>query len=258
MQIISGKTNKLVKDTKKLINSASARREQGLFVLEGARLCFDVLNSVYKVRQLFVTEKVMQKYPDEVESLCNISGSAYIITEEVSSKLSDTESPQGIFAVCEMQNSKRPLGKRVLALDNLQDPGNVGSVIRTAEALGIDSLIIYGGCDIYNPKVLRASMGSVLRMNIIQTDSLCDTLNALRSEYYCIVVTVPKQSARSISAVDFIAKTVCVIGNEANGVSKEVIDLADFTVTIPMKGRAESLNASVAASITMWEMMRSG
>lgn len=255
MERITSKTNKIIKDTKKLITSSSARRANGLFVLEGARLCFDVLNSVYKVQTLFVTEKLMGKYPDEVAALAEKSEKSFIITEEIADKLADTDSPQGIFAVCDMAESTAPIGKKAVALDNVQTPSNVGAIIRTAEALGIDSIIIGGGCDIYNPKVLRASMGSVLRMNIIMCDDLAEALCNLKP-YYQTFATVPRSSATPITKIDFTNPTVCVIGNEANGVSAEVLDVADGQITIPMKGKAESLNASVAASVTMWEMMR--
>lgn len=255
MERITSKTNKIIKDTKKLITSSSARRESGLFVLEGARLCFDVLNSVYTVKTLFVTEKLMGKYPDEVSTLECRCDRAYVITDDIAQKLTDTDSPQGIFAVCSICDSTAPLGSKVIALDNVQTPSNVGAIIRTAEALGIDSILIGGGCDIYNPKVLRASMGSVLRMNTVMCDDLVETLGKLKADYQ-ICATVPRSSATAITKLDFTKPTVSVIGNEANGVSREVLDCAHTLITIPMKGKAESLNASVAASITMWEMMR--
>ena len=255
MDRITSKTNQIIKDTGKLIASSSARRSHGLFVLEGARLCFDVLNSVYEVKTLLITERVTDKYPDEVAALCAKSERAYVITEEIANKLTDTDTPQGIFAVCKMAESTAELGNRVIALDNVQNPSNVGAVIRTAEALGIDSVLIGGGCDIYNPKVLRASMGSVLRMSINMCSNLADTLSSLKPDYQ-ICATVPKSDAKAITDVDFTMPTVCVIGNEANGVSAEVLDASDMLITIPMKGKAESLNASVAASVTMWEMMR--
>ena len=255
MDKITSKTNQIIKDTKKLITSSSARHTQGLFVLEGARLCFDVLNSVYKVKCLLVTEKLYSKYADEVDALAEVSDSAYLITDEISQKLSDTTTPQGIFAVCRMENNSGALGRKVLALDRVQDPSNVGAIIRTGEALGIDSVILYDSCDIYNPKALRASMGSSLRMNTVFTENLEDTLTELKGEY-AVYATVPSSDAVNITTLDFSAPSICVIGNEANGVEENVKAVSDKLITIPMKGKAESLNASVAASVVMWEMMR--
>ena len=255
MERISSRNNATVKDTKKLITSSAFRQSQGLFVLEGARLCFDVLNSVYRVKYLLVTDEVCSRYPDEVKRLGEISDSVYIITDEICEKLSDTQSPQGIFAVCKMQEINAEPGDKVIALDRVQDPSNVGAIIRTAEALGIDSIILYGSCDIYNPKTLRASMGSVLRLNTVITPDLESALGGLKGKYR-IYSTVPSYSADSITELDFSSPTVCVIGNEANGVEENIKALSDRLITIPMAGRAESLNAGVAAAITMWEMVR--
>lgn len=252
---ITSKNNNIVKDTKKLITSSSARQQHCLFVLEGARLCFDVLNSVYTVKYLLVTEKAAAKYPKEVEALGERSECAYLITDEIADKLSDTSNTQGIFAVCKMCEYAFKLGDKVVALDRVQDPSNVGAIIRTAEALGIGSLILYNCCDIYNPKTLRASMGSVLRMRIKTVESLEATLSEMKGGYR-IYSTVPDSLAVKITDIDFTAPSVCVIGNEANGVEESIKALSDGLITIPMHGRAESLNASVAASITMWEMVR--
>lgn len=144
----------------------------------------------------------------------------------------------------------------MIALDHVQDPGNLGAIIRTAEALGIDAVIVGGGCDLYNPKALRATMGSALRINIKQTDNLESVLTEFKERNIPVYATSPDSSAFQITDVDFSKGGVCVVGNEANGVSDEIKALCDSLITIKMLGRAESLNASVAASITMWEMVR--
>jgi len=256
MEKITSKSNDIIKDTKKLITSSKARARSGAFVLEGARLCFDVLNSVYRIKTLLVTEKIFEKYPLEISAAVDRSERAYIISEEISQKLSDTETPQGVFAVCEMIDSdERISGSKLIALDNVQDPSNMGAIIRTAEALGIDGIISYKSCDIYNPKTLRASMGSVLREKIFITDNLEKTLGELKSEYK-VYSAVPSRNAKKITEIDFSASSVCVIGNEANGVEENIKAVSDKLITIPMLGNAESLNASAAASIIMWEMLR--
>lgn len=259
MEKITGKNNDLIKNVKKLLSSSKQRREQSLFVLEGARLVFDVLNSFYKVKYFLVTESAYEKYIEQSDEMVNASEEAYMISSELAEKLSDTKSTQGVFAVCCMNRDndfKLSDNSKMIALDNVQDPGNLGTIIRTAEALGIDSVIVGGGCDIYNPKVLRASMGSILRMNIVQTEDLISKLNALKANNISIYGTSPSNRAKPITEIDFSSGSVCVIGNEANGISDEVKALCDSLVTIKMLGRAESLNASVAAAITMWEMLR--
>ena len=255
MERITSKTNRLVKDTKKLMTSSRERKERSLFVLEGARLCFDVLNSVYEVKTVFITDAAYDKYKENADALIEKADEAYLISEDVAEKLGDTQTSQGVFAVCKMRESNNAPGEKVLALDNVQDPANIGAIIRTAEALGIDSLIVYNCCDLYNPKALRASMGGILRTDITECDNLEELLLSLKGTYR-IYSTVPDASAKDITEIDFSKKTVCVIGNEANGVEENIKSVSDGLITIPMKGNAESLNAGVAAAITMWEMLR--
>jgi TrmH family RNA methyltransferase len=257
MEKITSKNNSIIKDTKKLFTSSKARRDNSLFALEGARLCFDVLNSFYKVKTLLVSERVIQKYSDKVQALENMADESYIITEELAQKLSQTSTPQGIFVICKMQENKNEIsnGKYVI-LDNVQDPSNVGAIIRTAEALGITGIITYNCCDVYNSKALRASMGSILRMSIIDVENLHNTIYEMQNNDFMIYSTVPLNDAQNIKDIDFKRNVACVIGNEANGVEQSILDISNGLITIPMLGRAESLNASVAGSITMWEMMR--
>ena len=259
MEKITGKNNDLIKDVKRLLSSSKQRRNDNAFVLEGARLVFDVLNSFYKVSHFLITPDAYEKYKNNADRLIEISERSYIITDEIANRLSDTQSSQGVFAVCKMQKSleeKLDAKCKYIALDNVQDPGNLGAVVRTADALGLDGIIVGGGCDIYNPKALRASMGSMLRVNPVVTENLADCLKYIQGRGGRVFATVPDGSAKKITAVDFSGGAVCVIGNEANGVSDEIKALSDELVTIPMAGRAESLNASVAASITIWEMLR--
>ena len=255
MERITSKTNQLVKDTKKLMTSSRERKQNSLFVLEGARLCFDVLNSVYEVKTVLITDNAYEKYKENADKLIEKAEGAYLISDDVAAKLGDTQNSQGIFAICRMRENGESFSDKMLALDNVQDPANIGAVFRTAEALGIKAVIVYNCCDLFNPKTLRASMGGVLRLNVIESGDLEETLNKLKGEYK-IYSTVPVSGAMSITNIDFSNKTVCVIGNEANGVEENIKALSDELITIPMKGNAESLNAGVAAAITMWEMLR--
>lgn len=258
MEKITGKNNDLIKGIKKLTASSKARREENSFVLEGARLTFDVLNSFCDVKLFLVTQCAYDKYTELCDKMISLSQKSYLISQEVAQRLGETENTQGVFAVCSLKQDGFEIkpGGKYIALDNVQDPGNLGAVIRTAEALGIDGVVLGGGCDPYNPKVLRASMGSVLRINTLQTKKLADCIGRFKEKGLNVYATVPDETAKSISDIDFSKGAVCIIGNEANGVSEEIASMADDSITIKMSGNAESLNASVAAAITMWEMLR--
>lgn len=185
----------------------------------------------------------------------------FLITEEISRRLGDTQSPQGIFCICEVLD-KRPGDDTIekngsyIALENIQDPSNLGAVARTAEALGLSGLIVSGGCDLYSPKAQRAAMGSLLRVPVLRMDSMEAALHACRAQGMRLFASTPRVDALSVAEAGLGPRTVCVVGNEGAGVTRETMALCDALVTIPMRGRAESLNASAAAAILMWEMMR--
>lgn len=258
MEKITSKANSLIKETAKLFTSRKARYENHQFALEGARLCFDAVNSGYQPDVLLFTEELQEKYPAEIENAIASSKRACVISGEVASKLSETQTPQGVFAVCSMKPfaEKAEPGKKYIALDNLQDPANLGAILRTAEALGVSGAILYNCCDAYNPKALRAAMGSSLRLPLIISDNLAEDIINLKSNGFSVYATVPDGDAKDITKVGFPASSICVIGNEGNGISAEVKAACSELVTINMLGRAESLNASMAGAIAMWEMLR--
>lgn len=260
MEKITARTNDKIKYAVRLGESASLRKEAGEFFLEGARLCFDAVQTGVAIKQAFFTSKALLKYSDYVESIIAVSGICYEISVEVSQKLSDTENPQGVFCICAMKPDADEIsinpGGKYLALENLQDPSNLGAVCRSTEALGLDGLIVSGGCDVYNPKALRASMGSLLRMNVIQSDNLCELIRKANSVGIKTLASVPKNTAKDIRTVVMDGGVICCVGNEGSGLSKEVIENCTFQVTIPMSGRAESFNASAAAAILAWELKR--
>ena len=143
-----------------------------------------------------------------------------------------------------------------MALDDVQDPGNLGTIIRTLDAAGIDSLILSKGCaDVYNPKVVRSTMGAIFRVDTKYVDDLKSELLSLKEKGYNVITTSLKTN-KYIYDIDFSKKTVIVIGNESNGVSKEIFDISDEMVKIPMLGKTESLNASVAAGVIIYECVR--
>ena len=261
MEKIISKNNERIKAAAKLVSSSANRRERGLFIIEGVRLCRDAFLSGAVFEEIFVTEAALKKYSEELTFLYEKEAKCFEVSEDAAAKLSGTVSPQGIFCVCKTLDKKYNIDKigqggRYIAFDNLQNPDNLGACLRTAEALGINGVIVGGGCDIYNPKVQRAAMGAALRLPVFETDDLPGFLRgcALRGlkAYSC----TPNENAVSVTEADFSGGAVCVIGNEGAGISGEVMDACGGRVTIPMKGRAESLNAASAAAIVMWEMVR--
>ncbi len=258
--VLTAKNNDKIKAAVRLRDSAKARREEGFFFLEGARLCADAAANTGVVR-LFYTEKAAEKYEKEISFLQEKAEDICVVSEEISSKLSDTLSPQGIFCVCKTIDKKHYIDKiyssaKLIALENIQNPSNLGAIARTAEALGIEGAVLCGCCDIYNPKAQRAAMGSLLRLPIVNVESMPDALRDFESKGYTTLVSTPNEKAADITQCDLGEKTLCVIGNEGNGVTAETAEAAMRLVRVPMKGRAESLNASMAAAIIMWELIR--
>ena len=252
MIAVTSRDNPHVKAAVRL-RDAAGTRAPGMFFLEGFRLCADALASCYAPRQVFLTAAAREKY--DTAPLERAAGQVFGITGAVAEKLGDTKNPQGVFGVFEKQEAQefwRPKG-RYTALENIQDPGNLGAIARTAEAFGIDGLLVSGGCDVFHPKALRASMGALLRLPVAQTQDLPAELRASKLPCYA---AVPDREARSVLDCDFSRGGVIVIGSEAHGISEEVIAVCEHKITVPMPGGAESLNAAAAAAILMWEMVK--
>ena len=246
---ITSKENPQVKLAVRLRESASARREHSLFFLEGWRLCVDALESGYAPEALFVTEAAREKYPIAHENIT-------LISESVAQKLAGTQSPQGVFGVFRAPagaNAPARPQHKIIALENLQDPANLGAIARTAEALGLHGLVVSGGCDVYHPKALRASMGALLRLDITQVDDLPAFLRESKLPSFA---AVPDSQALLLPDCDFSDGAIVAIGNEGSGLSEEAIAACEQRLTIPMRGKSESLNAAAAAAIIMWELTK--
>ncbi len=253
---ISSKDNQLVKEIALLQRSSKARNEKGLFVLEGLRLCMDAAENGYSFSVLAVSEDALEKHEKDVEYLCSFSKSAYILTNNIFSKISDTVSPQGILCLCEIPKYDIDIiknGGKYVGLENIQDPSNLGAISRTAEAFGLDGMIISGGCDPYSSKSLRASMGALLRIPIILTH---EPVNLFKNFGITTYAAVVDKDEKKLNEVVFDKNSAVIIGNEANGLLEQTADACDVKITIPMSGRAESLNAGVAAAVIMWEMCK--
>ncbi len=258
---ITSKDNSRVKYAVKLRDKDSFRKSEGVFLIEGARLCYDAALSGMQITDLFVTENSIVKYSDYVRSVKDSAERSFVVSQEVAQKLSDTKTSQGVFCIVKMLDKNANIGKiiyngKYIALDNVSNPSNFGAIVRTAEAMGLNGVIVCGGCDIYNPKSQRASMGSLFRLDIIECESLPELFEDLKTQGMKIYAGVPDSNALKITEADMSGGVVCVVGNEGNGIADDVKAAATQLVTITMKGRAESLNASAAASIIIWEMMR--
>lgn len=257
--VIESASNEKIKSAAKLALSAKERKEKNSFLLEGLRLCRDAAECGVSIKTFFYTQNAFEKHEADIRFISSKAENTYIVSKAVSLKLSDTQTPQGFFCVCSFlppvdEKAVLKSGK-FIALENVQDPANLGAVARTAEALGINALITESGCDIYNPKAQRAAMGSLLRLPVIRTPDLCALIEECRKKGIKAYATTPSAGAKSITTADMRGSVIAVIGNEGNGVSKRIFDSCE-SVTIPMKGRAESLNASVAAALVMWEIMK--
>ena len=259
---VTSKDNQWVKEWRRLNDSAKYRRESGLFAIEGARLCGDAMRSGVELKAVLYTSSALAVYGNVVEPLLAAAAVAVEISPELSRHMSDTVNPQGVFCIAKTLDNSLIIDKINIigtysALEDVQDPGNMGTVIRTAEALGIDGILLSDGCcDIYNPKVLRASMGGVFRMPLMQVGNMAQTVATLQEKGLAAFACVVDADATPITEAGMGQGSVAVIGNEGNGLRTETVAACNYRVTIPMVGRAESLNASMAAGIILWEMCR--
>ncbi len=256
---LTSAANEAVKAAVRLRDSARFRRESGRFFLEGARLCADAAGSGCTPAQVFYTLEAAERYADYLAVLLPSARRACEIAGPVAEKLADTHTPQGVFGVFEIPPSggeTEPPGGAWLALENIQDPGNLGAISRTAEALGVRGVVLSGCCDRYNPKAQRAAMGSLLRLNLIGTDDLPSLLTRCAQRGFRTYASVPDAGALGVTQADFSGDVLVVIGNEGSGITRRTRETCTGLITIPMGGRAESLNANSAAAILIWEMMR--
>jgi TrmH family RNA methyltransferase len=267
--IISADNGK-IKQYVKLSAQKKYRDETGLFTLEGERLVKDAIKSGFIPEILFTTEALAEAF---------LPLSPHIITETIAKKISETKSLQGVFAVCKKPGYIRgtfenrgvlenqdilegvlenhnplELGGQVLVLAGIADPGNMGTILRTADALGI-TVIAFNSTDIFAPKVVRASMGSIFRVKLIETDEN-HAFELLKD--FTVFAAVTDSGAQKLGSFGFPARSAVIIGNEANGIPEHIINRADISITIEMNGNAESLNAASAASIIMWELHKGG
>ncbi len=259
MTIITSKDNPSVKLYARLSTSKKERNNYNMYVLEGYRLICEALNEGDVVSQLFFTEDAYDKYYNDLSQVDLKEVKILIISNELGIKISETEKTQGIFAICRKQvspilkNAIKQGGKYVV-LYQIQDPGNLGMIIRTADAFGMDGVILSESCDLYNPKTIRSTMGSVFHISIIDNcsvDEIFEVFSTKNIESYAAVVD---ENAHDLKKCSFSGGRAVFIGNEGNGLPQEVAEKCTKKVTIKMAGNANSLNAAMATGIFMWEM----
>ncbi len=261
-EVIRSKDNPKIKLFRKLMSSKKERMRYKLFVLEGSRLVFDALKSGAAVRQIYFTESALLRYCDIIEEKVSSDIRVNVISDDMGKYISATENTQGVFAECSFSDNTSVAGHiksrgRYAVLYKLQDPGNAGMIIRTADALGLDGVIFCESCDVYNPKVVRATMGSMFRVPVfrdVNEDELFTELDNAAVKSYAAVVD---SSACDVKTTDFSDGGAVFIGNEGNGLDADITAKCSEKITIRMSGNTESLNAAMAAGIIMWELMKS-
>ena len=267
--MISSTTNKQVKFVNALVKKAKTRREEDLFVAEGLRMCLEIPKD--RIHTLYISEAFSKTKECKVlrEGVKHIE----LVTDEVFKSLSDTQSPQGILALVkqyhytldEVAGGSRKSAQAedlqekpalLMVLETIQDPGNLGTILRAGEGAGVTGVVMDANtADIYNPKVIRSTMGSVLRMPFVYAEDLHETLETLKQKKVRLFAAHLK-GKNAYDLEDYTGDTAFLIGNEANGLTDETAAMADTYVRIPMEGRVESLNAAVAASVLMFEAAR--
>ena len=259
--MITAKDNDKVKYTKSLLKSKNRNKELK-FIIEGYRILTLAIECNAKIDYVFINEdfEKKQEHAEFLQILKSKNINTYKTTNKIFNELVDTESTQGILAVVKfnqrsIEENLKDEHRFVLILDRIQDPGNMGTIIRTADAAGVDAIIALKGCvDIYNPKVIRSTMGSIFGMNIIHATQE-EAVRILKLKNFDIVSSY-LDTNNYYDKVEYNYKTALVIGNEANGINDELVSKSDVLVKIPIYGKAESLNAAISSAILMYEIKK--
>lgn len=257
--MIASTGNSKVKRLANLMKKKKARDGEKVYLVEGIRMFKEVpkddLLEVYASESFHKKEEALIR-----ETLEGTSVREEILTDTVYAYVSDTKTPQGILCVIKQKDYelKELLGDRtqLMILEHLQDPGNLGTIFRTAEAAGVTGILMDKGCvDIYNPKTIRSTMGAIYRVPFLYTEELHKTMKELQGQGVKIYAAHLEKSL-DYDVPDYTRPTAFLIGNEGNGLTRETADLADQYIKIPMEGQVESLNAAVAATVLMFEAAR--
>ena len=254
--MITSTSNPQVKRLLQLQKKSKARNEEGVFVVEGLRMFVEVPKE--RVEKVYVSETFYNKKKHELNWH---EFPLEILSDSVFKHVSDTQTPQGVLCIVKQQNYEMDAllnieNPHFMVLDNLQDPGNLGTIVRTAEGAGVDAVFMSKDCvDIYNPKTIRSTMGSVYRMPTIYIEDTVKLLELFK-EKGIQSYAAHLDGKNSYDKEDYRTGTAILIGNEGNGLRDEVSNKADIWVRIPMEGQVESLNAAIAAAVFMFEVAR--
>jgi len=248
--MITSTSNARIKRLVNLKKKRKLRDEESIFLVEGIRMFREV--PLDKLKEVYVSESFYKKEKDTVKE---------VLTDTVFAHASDTKTPQGILCVVEQMNheideltsAKCPL---IMVLDHLQDPGNLGTILRTAEGAGVTGILMDRECvDVYNPKTIRSTMGSIYRMPFVYVEDLGKGIQDLKDKGIT-TYAAHLEGTNSYDEEDLTNPCAFLIGNEGNGLRREIADMADCYVKIPMLGQVESLNAAIASSVLMFEAAR--
>ena len=258
--MITSTSNAKIKRIVQLRKKKKARDAEGVFLVEGIRMFREIPEKL--LQEIYISENCEEKEGKEIRrraSACGIRPE--LVSDGVFAYLSDTQTPQGILCVVgqlsysleEVADASCP---HMLVLDRLQDPGNVGTILRTAEGAGVTGILLDGECaDIYNPKTIRSTMGSVFRMPFYYIQDLEEGIRYLKKRGIC-TYAAHLEGKRAYDEEDYRKPCAFLIGNEGNGLRPEIADLADTYIRIPMAGEVESLNAAIASAVLMFEAGR--
>lgn len=242
---ITSRKNPFLQQVKKLLSSKKEREKEGMFVADGTKLLAEAVRWYPGLETVILSDGVQAQVPDHVRIIR--------VPADVMESISPMATPQGALFLCRLPEKTEVAARPgMLMLDGIQDPGNLGTILRTADALNVPVVLLEGCADPYSHKVVRASMGAVFRTEVVQT-TWAEAAAACKNADIPVGVTALSDRAMDIRKAD-VKKMAVVIGSEGQGVRKEILDNADAELIIPMNERCESLNAAVAATIVMWQM----
>lgn len=258
MQRITSKDNDFIKHIKKL-KDKKYRDISNEYVIEGVKLVAEAIQENAKIKHIVLCDDCERSDFISKDLMYEIAKyDCVYVTDNLFKYLSEVQNPQGILSVIEKNNENNEIDYSqdiIVALDDLQDPGNLGTILRTVDSIGLTQILVSKGtADCYNPKVVRSTMGAIFRIKLIECEDVVKTLKEIKRHKFKIMVS-SLQTDNSIYDANY-SKKVLVIGNEANGVKEDIQNLADEKVKIPMLGKTESLNASVATGIILYEYVR--
>ncbi len=246
-QRITSRKNPFLQQVKKLLSSRKAREEAGLFVSDGTKLLQEAVKYFPGLDTVILSDGIQAEVPEDVK-VVRVPG-------DVMESISPMQSPQGALFLCKLPEKQKFVPRPgMLVLDGIQDPGNLGTMLRTADALEIPVVLLEGCADPYSHKVVRSSMGAVFRTPVVQS-TWAEVRDACHEAGIPVAVTALSDRAKDIRSAD-LTKMAVVIGSEGQGVRKEILENADEELIIPMNPRCESLNAAVAATIVMWQIRK--